>query len=142
MLQKKPYVVLWFLGAVLAIAFSVSYVLKIDTNLVINRYDSYIVIAHSYLFLLFSVWFLLCGLGYFILQKFKAKPIYTLTILHLLFTLLSLLGIFFDQFTNSDRVESILVWVSIVLFPVGQLLYFVHIMLSTLLKFKTKKSSF
>ena len=131
MLQNRPYLFLWFLAAVLAISFSFSYFFDIDNEFVLNFGDTYFVIRHSHLFLLFSLWLLLCGFGYFILKNYKISPIYSLTKLHIIFTLLTLFTIILDKFIDHNDIENILVWVAILLFPVAQIIYFMNIIAAT-----------
>jgi hypothetical protein len=134
MLKRKPHLVLWFIGALLAVGCCVSYLFKIDTNFLLTIGETYLVVAHSHIFLLGSLWFLLCGFGYFILQKYKIALVYSLTKIHLAATLLSLLGIVVDQFTNNDGVESVIAWASIMIFFLAQVVYFVNISIATVLK--------
>tara|TARA_R110002051_G_scaffold298457_4_gene365305 strand:- start:10874 stop:11323 length:450 start_codon:yes stop_codon:yes gene_type:complete len=140
-LNEKSHLVLWFIGAVLAIGCCVSYFFKIDTNFLLTIADTYIVVAHSHIFLLGSLWLLLCGFGYFILQKYEIKPICILTKIHLIITLLSLFGIVIDQYTNNDGLETVIAWMAIMIFFVGQIIYFINIIVATLFKIKTKKSN-
>tara|TARA_R110000868_G_scaffold125037_3_gene330399 strand:+ start:19364 stop:19810 length:447 start_codon:yes stop_codon:yes gene_type:complete len=139
--RERPYLVLWFIGALLAVGCCISYLFKIDTNFLLNVGATYFVVAHSHIFLLAALWFLLCGFGYFVLQRYGITLVYSLTKSHLWITLLSLLGIVIDQFTNNDGVETAIGWASIMLFCIGQLIYFINIIVSTMLKIKTKKSS-
>jgi len=138
MLKNKPHLVLWFIGALLAIGCCISYFFKIDTNFLLTLGETYLVVAHSHIFLLGALWFLLCGFGYFILQKYEITPIHSLTKIHLIATLLSLLGIVVDQFTNNDGVESVIAWTSILLFLVAQTIYFINITIATVLKVRVK----
>ena len=138
LLREKPYLVLWFIGALLAVGCSVSYFFKIDTNFLVTISDIYLVVAHSHIFLLGSLWFLLCGFGYFILLKYKITPIYSMTKIHLIITLLSLFGIVIDQFTNNDGLETIIAWFSILIFFIAQIIYFVNITVATTLKIRIK----
>jgi len=140
MLKDKPHIVLWFIGALLALGCSISYFFKIDTNFLLTIGDIYLVVAHSHIFLLGSLWFLLCGFGYFMLFTYKIKPIYVLTKIHLLITVVSLLGIVIDQYTNNDGLETVIAWLSIMAFFIGQIGYFINIMAATLIKIKTKKA--
>lgn len=135
-LKDKPHLVLWFIGAILAIGCCVSYLFKIDTNFLLTVGDLYLVVAHSHIFLLASLWFLLCGFGYFVLQKYGISPIYSLTKVHVLITLLSLLGIVIDQFTNNEELESLIAWIAIMLFFIGQIVYFMNIIVATVLSRK------
>lgn len=140
LLKEKPYLVLWFIGAFLAIGCTVSYFFKIDTNFLVTISDIYLVVAHSHIFLLGSLWFLLCGFGYFILLKYQIKPIYSMTKIHLIITLLSLFGIIIDQFTNNDGLETVIAWTSILIFFLGQIIYFVNIIVATVLKIRTENN--
>ena len=141
LLKERPYLVLWFFGALLAIGCCVSYLFKIDTNFLLNVGDTYFVVAHSHIFLLSSLWFLLCGFGYFFLKKFNIIPVYLITKIHLFITLLSLFGVIIDQFTNNDGVETLIVWASIMIFFIGQIIYFVNIIVATLLKLNQKNKT-
>lgn len=134
MLRKRPYLFLWFLAAILCLVYSVSYFYNIDTTFSLNIGDTYLVIAHLHLLFLFAVWLLLCGFGYFIISKYKITPIYSLTKLHIIVTLLTFFTIIIDQFINHNSLETVLVWVAILLFPIGQIIYFMNIIAATVLK--------
>ncbi|WP_047416732.1 hypothetical protein [Cellulophaga sp. Hel_I_12] len=133
MLRKRPYLFLWFLAAILCMAYGISYLFQIDTNFSLTVSDVYVVVAHSQLFLLFALWLLLCGFGYFVLGRYKITPVYSLTKLHILFTLLTFFIIIIDQFTNHNSLETVLVWVAILLFPIAQIIYFINIIAATVL---------
>ncbi|MDP5229744.1 MAG: hypothetical protein NWQ38_05070 [Cellulophaga sp.] len=133
MLRKRPYLFLWFLAAILCLVYSVSYFYNIDTTFSLNIGDTYLVIAHLHLLFLFAVWLLLCGFGYFIISKYKITPIYSLTKLHIIVTLLTFFTIIIDQFINHNSLETVLVWVAILLFPIGQIIYFMNIIAATVL---------
>tara|TARA_R110000868_G_C10830895_1_gene759376 strand:+ start:421 stop:861 length:441 start_codon:yes stop_codon:yes gene_type:complete len=140
LLREKPYLVLWFIGAILAVGCSISYFFKIDTNFLVTISDIYLVVAHSHIFLLGALWFLLCGFGYFILIKYQITPVYSMTKIHLLLTLLSLFGIVIDQFTNNDGLETVIAWLSIIIFFLAQTIYFINIVVATVFKIKIKNS--
>lgn len=140
LLKEKPYLVLWFIGAILAVGCSISYFFKIDTNFLVTISDIYLVVAHSHIFLLGALWFLLCGFGYFILIKYQITPVYSMTKIHLLLTLLSLFGIVIDQFTNNDGLETVIAWLSIIIFFLAQTIYFINIVVATVFKIKIKNS--
>lgn len=140
LLREKPYLVLWFIGAILAVGCSISYFFKIDTNFLVTISDIYLVVAHSHIFLLGALWFLLCGFGYFILIKYQITPVYSMTKIHLLLTLLSLFGIVIDQFTNNDGLETVIAWLSIIIFFLAQTIYFINIVVATVFKIRIKNS--
>ena len=140
LLREKPYLVLWFIGAILAVGCSISYFFKIDTNFLVTISDIYLVVAHSHIFLFGALWFLLCGFGYFILLKYQITPVYSMTKIHLLLTLLSLFGIVIDQFTNNDGLETVIAWLSIILFFLAQTIYFINIVVATVFKIRIKNS--
>ncbi|SMC44903.1 hypothetical protein [Cellulophaga tyrosinoxydans] len=140
LLREKPYLVLWFIGAILAVGCSISYFFKIDTNFLVTISDIYLVVAHSHIFLLGALWFLLCGFGYFILLKYQITPVYSMTKIHLLLTLLSLFGIVIDQFTNNDGLETVIAWLSIIIFFLAQTIYFINIVVATVFKIRIKNS--
>ncbi|QWX83196.1 hypothetical protein H0I23_12130 [Cellulophaga sp. HaHaR_3_176] len=135
MVRKTPHLILWFLGALLAVTYCSYFLFDIDeASLDINIYDTYYVIGYSSLFLSFAIWLLMCGFGYFILNKYKIKLIYSLTITHLILTLVWVVGVTINYFINGF--EDVIIWLSILVFPIAQILYFVNIMLSTLIKVK------
>jgi len=140
LLREKPYLVLWFIGAILAVGCSISYFFKIDTNFLVTISDIYLVVAHSHIFLLGALWFLLCGFGYFILLKYQITPVYSMTKIHLVLTLLSLFGIVIDQFTNNDGLETVIAWLSIIIFFLAQTIYFINIVVATVFKIRIKNS--
>lgn len=140
MLKKRPYLVLWFLGAVLCVAFAVSYFFKFDKTFVLNFSDTSFGIAHSQLFLLFAVWLLLCGFGYFILHKYGITPIYSLTKLHVTFTLLTFFAVIGDQLLDKTSLETTMVWIAILLFPIAQIIYFMNIIAATVLNIQENAS--
>ena len=49
----------------------------------INIHNTYYVIASTYIFLWFGLWFALCGLGYWIVNKLKVKLIHWMCWIHL-----------------------------------------------------------
>lgn len=133
MIRKTPHLVLWFIGALLAITYCSYFLFDIDeASFNINIYDTYFVIGYSSLFLSFAIWLLMCGFGYFILNKYNIKPLYSLTTAHLILTLMWILGVTINYFINGF--EDVIIWLSILVFPIAQILYFVNIMLSTLIK--------
>jgi len=100
----KPHILLWgltsiFLGYYIYYGFYYS-----DSTLDINIHDTYIVIAHAHFFNLLVTWFGLCGLGYWILYRYKVKLINWLTSIHIGFTILLSVIIFFPNlFTIVDN---------------------------------------
>ncbi len=140
MLQKRPYLILWFLGAILSVAYGFFYFMDLNTTFSLKIGDIYFEVAHIHLFFLFALWLLLCGFGYFVLNKYKIVPIYSLTKLHIFFTILTFFAIFIDQFTNHNSIETALVWTAILLFPVAQIIYFMNIIAATVLNLQEKNS--
>jgi hypothetical protein len=133
MLQKRPYLILWFLGAILSVAYGFFYFIDLNTAFSLNIGGIYFDIAHLHLFFLFALWLLLCGFGYFILSKYRITPIFSLTKLHIIFTLLTFFAIIGDQFSDHNTIESVLVWTAILLFPIAQIIYFMNIIAATVL---------
>ena len=63
-----------------------------------------------------------------------------MTKIHLLLTLLSLFGIVIDQFTNNDGLETVIAWLSIIIFFLAQTIYFINIVVATVFKIRIKNS--
>lgn len=107
----------------------------------LNVGDTYYVVAYFDFFLLFGIWFALCGLGYWIVSK-KGVKLYTWAhwvhvILSILpFVLLPLMTYFQesygpDQFDGLAAAQGLFV-LSLGGFVLGQLAYFLNILVSTL----------
>jgi hypothetical protein len=107
----------------------------------INVHDTYIIIAYASLFLWFGLWFTLCGLGYWIVSKFMVKLISWMYWMHLVmsifpFILLPTMGHYQvdPNIYNLGYYEFIFfLWIIIPFsFILGQLLYFLNILISTI----------
>jgi heme/copper-type cytochrome/quinol oxidase subunit 1 len=108
----------------------------------INIHDTYFVMAQADLFILTGLWFGLCGLGYWILFKLKIRVFPWMHWVHFVLSLLPFLMMSltnyispepsFENLTLLKRMDY--AWFLVVLgFLVGQTLYFLNILVSTLL---------
>lgn len=125
MIRRNPYLPLLIISIVL-LGLYCYYRLYSGSTIDINFHDTYYVFAKSHIFRVLTIWFTLCGLGYWIIIKYKSEPIYTLTLLHVV---LSCLAIFQLTLPNKTYNLSFLVWA---LFLIGQGIYFLNIFISTI----------
>ncbi|MCL6267612.1 hypothetical protein [Flagellimonas myxillae] len=145
-LHQKAHLIFWSFGIIL-IALQVLFtVVYPDSILDINVHDTYLVIAYAHLYNVLGTWFILCGLGYWIL-KLKGIPIIKWMFwLHLVFTLLFPLSFglnWYESHSNPNTYQWTM-WVStvsffgLVLFVLVQVFYFLNILISTLRKIKSR----
>ncbi len=133
---RKPHFVVWFY-VLLVLSFCM---LVKDTTADFSVSDWYLVISVFTLTIPIGFWLLLCGLGYFIVITLKKELSFLLTAIHLFFTLLALLGIYFPKLfvintydaRNKHVYETILVddqvlLLSCFVFFAVQILYFVNL---------------
>lgn len=111
----------------------------------INVHDTYFVMAHADLFVLTGLWFGLCGLGYWILFRLKIRAFPWMHWAHFVLSLLPFLMMSLANLISPEpSFESLALlkridyaWFLVLLgFIVGQTLYFVNILTSTI-KHKT-----
>lgn len=127
----------WMLSLVL-FALALYFYFFSDQSLIdVNIYDTYYVMAYFDFVLLFGVWFALCGLGYWIVVK-KGIKLYNLmqwthTILSILPFILVPVLVYHkpDQLDYLSLVQGLFI-VSLVGFALGQAVYFLNILISTL----------
>lgn len=131
----------WMLSLVL-FALALYFYFFSDQSLIdVNIYDTYYVMAYFDFFLLFGVWFALCGLGYWIVVKKGIKLYKWAHWIHVIlsilpFLLLPLLVYFqgnygFDEFVGLSVAQG-LFFLSFGGFVLGQAGYFLNILVSTL----------
>ncbi len=131
----------WMLSLVFfALAFYF-YVFSNQSLIDVNVHDTYYVVTYFDFFLLFGIWFVLCGLGYWIVA-IKGVKLYKWA--HWVHVILSILPFVFlpllvyfqgsygpDQFDRLYVAQGIFV-LSLGGFVLGQLAYFLNILVSTL----------
>ncbi|MCW5515095.1 hypothetical protein [Muriicola sp. Z0-33] len=101
-LEEKPYLVVWAFSIIILCVGLVAF-LTPEQTFDINIEDTYYVIALPNFLILVFLWFGLCGLGYYFLYFFKMKPIYWLTLIHLVLSILMAIPLCFpDGFTGAD----------------------------------------
>ncbi len=142
-IKAKPFITLWGLAFIFLVYTLYSQFYLIDTTLDINVHDTYYVIALRHVYSLLLIWFGLCGLGYWVvLSKFSIKLIDWLTIANLVFSLIGLFQIILpiNIFQQEPRYYSNTAFykgdylLSILLFFIGQIIYFLNVLLSTIKK--------
>jgi hypothetical protein len=151
-IHKKPYRYFVLTSLVLAIAYSY-YKFFTDEYLTVNIYDTYYVISNFFLFEFLTVWFALCGLGYWILYRFKIRLINWITFAHFfLSSILVIVMVFPNYFRVIDNElnrispnaivykydENMIFVLAIILFITIQILYFINIFISTIRNRKSK----
>lgn len=101
-LEEKPFLVLWVFSALILCLGLVAFLIPERTFDISIGY-TYYVIATPYLLILAFIWFGLCGLGYHLLLLYKMKPVYWLTLLHFVLSILMVIPICFSAwFTGAD----------------------------------------
>lgn len=145
-IKEKAHLVFWTLGIVL-IGFQVFFTLVYpNSTLDINIHDTYLVIAHAHLFNVLGTWFILCGLGYWILKLRGIKTIGWMFWLHLVFTILFPISLGAMDIDVKPGIENYqlyqilqsLWFFGLILFVLGQIIYFLNILISTLKKVKSR----
>lgn len=114
--------------------------LGIDPTLDINVHDTYFVIGYTYIFPVLSLWFILCSLGYWILFKVNILIIKWLFWVHFAYSILFILSYPLPHFRLEPFMEYIKLHrfldstevITILAFPIGQIVYFLNVLLSTL----------
>lgn len=144
--KDKAHLVFWILGIFL-IAFQVLLtIVRPDSTLDINIYDTYYVMAYTHLFHVLGVWSILCGFGYWVLKLRRIEIIGWMFLLHLIFTVLFPLSFAtshidinptMDNYKLIQYFES-LWFFGMILFVIGQILYFLNILSSAIRKLKSR----
>ncbi|WP_422349197.1 hypothetical protein [Flagellimonas sp.] len=145
-IKEKAHLVFWILG-ILLIALQVLFtVVYPQAILDLNIHDTYIIIACAHLFNVLGTWFILCGVGYWILKLRMIEIFGWMFWLHLIFTVLFPLSFAttnmdikptMENFRMIQYIES-LWFFGLILFVVGQGLYFLNIFISTLKRVKSR----
>ena len=120
-----------------------------EDTIYVNIYDTYFVLDKAILFEFLSVWFALCGLGYWILKRLKVCYFFWLSIVHLILSLLLIVPIVYPKYfrivdKEMDKFSSQITWyaydesviliLSLFAFLMVQLLYFLNLLLSAIRK--------
>jgi len=144
--KEKAHLIFWILG-ILLIALQVLFTMVYpEAILDINIHDTYIIIAYAHLFNVLGTWFILCGVGYWILKLRRIGIFGWMFWLHLIFTVLFPLSFAttnmdikptMENFRMIQYIES-LWFFGLILFVVGQGLYFLNIFISTLKRVKSR----
>jgi hypothetical protein len=151
-IHKKPYRHFVLTALILAIAFFY-YRFFTDKYLTVNVYDTYYVISKFFLFEFLAVWFALCGLGYWILYRFKIRLINWITFAHFFLSSILVIVMVFPAYfrvidNELNRIspnaivykydENMIFVLAIILFITIQILYFINIFISTIRNRKSK----
>lgn len=137
----------WMLSLVFFALGIYFYFFSSDSVLDINIHDTYYVIAYTYVFQWFGLWFALCGLGYWLVSNFKVKMIRWMHWMHLglsilPFVLMPIIGHYQVEpniYYLGNYMFILILWFMIPSsFILGQLLYFLNILISTIKNVKNK----
>ncbi len=146
---KKPHLIFLFAIPVLLLIGILSW----DTVLDINVHDTYFVIAHLHIAILLSVVFGLLGLGYWIVLKVGGKLSKVLTLVHMVFTIGGVLGLYLlpvFSFTSESTsnfpqyddlvIKNIMTVCVLVIMVCAQLLYLANVTIGVFGKRKNQVS--
>lgn len=135
---------LYFSLLLLSIAFLIGGFLSTDEILDINVHDTYYVVAHSFVYWVYSVWLLLLfGIyGLFDLLKIKLNNLFSKG--HIIGTIISILGLSFPYylifptpdfplFDENDKIQLCLT-INAIFFFVFQLLFLLNILITLIKK--------
>ncbi|WP_367278102.1 cbb3-type cytochrome c oxidase subunit I [uncultured Algibacter sp.] len=144
-LKNKPYIIFWIIGIIIFIPFFKH--ISFDSTIDINVHDTYFVVAHYHLGMIFLIFFVLIGLIYWVLNIFKRKKVNWLTICHIILTIMSTFLLFysdylfgsstfqsnnkypyFDGLLNSNLIKTL----AFLMFGIGQILFFFNILIGIL----------
>ncbi|GMN09906.1 hypothetical protein MTsPCn9_19490 [Croceitalea sp. MTPC9] len=149
MIKRSPHNVSWIFVIGLIISFFITKSYLENSVLDINVHDTYFVIAHVQIYIIFISWFLLCGFGYWVLKRFEVKLFSFLTVLHLIASLFGIIQLirtsaitnfpkrFYQNLVYPEESYSLIICVWIFFF-IGQLTYFLNILISTIRKKSNK----
>ncbi|QCW98659.1 hypothetical protein FGM00_00425 [Aggregatimonas sangjinii] len=144
LLREKPFVGLTVFSGLLFVLSYLRFFFFEGSTLDINIHDTYYVFSQHHLLNFTAIWIGLCAFGYWVLFKKGIRTIYGLTIAHLLFSILAIVGLIFDlgfispddtpnrDYQNTVYPKGMDFLVYILLFSIGQLLYFINITASTI----------
>jgi len=149
-IRNIPYVILWFIAAILIlIAHGISS-RQYDTTLDINIHDTYFVISYTHIFRFLAFWAVICAMGYWVLSRFNIKSFFWLTLSHLVLSIVSIFWLMFElsfvslqdapepYYQNTAFRSGADILVVFFLFPLAQLIYTLNILISIFLRNKNE----
>lgn len=132
---------------VFLLLFCAMYLSQNKGTMYINIYDTYLVFDYTTLFMFFAQWFVLIGLGYWVLDRFNIKMISSFQLVHFIGSLILLIPLCFPKYFRiedkefpysgaNDKIyyhydESAIFFLAFLLFIAVQLVYFLNILIST-----------
>ncbi len=145
-IRDKAHIVFWTLGIVL-FAFQI-YFTQVYPNSTfdINVHDTYYVVAHAHIFNVLGTWIILCGMGYWILKLCRVRILALMFWLHLILTILFTISLWVMDIEIKPGIENLelykimqsLWFFGLILFGLGQISYFLNILISTLRRVASK----
>lgn len=149
MIKRNPHIISWIFVMGLIISFFITKSYLENAAIDINVHDTYFVIAHVQIYIVFISWFLLCGFGYWVLRRFEVKLFSFLTVLHLIASVFGIIQLirtsaitnfpsrFYQNSVYPQEGYSLIICVWVFFF-IGQLIYFLNILVSTIRKNRNK----
>lgn len=144
-MKQKGHIIFWAIGIIL-IGLQLYFTLASpDSSLTLNVYDTYFVIASAHFFNVIGTWFILCGIGYWVLKLRNINAIRWMFWLHLILSVMVLMGAGASSIEVAPGLENmnmaialeVFGFFSLVFFILAQLIYFLNVLISTLRKVKS-----
>jgi len=139
-LPKEHHLVFWIISVIFFAIYLYSLLFNRDSFLDINIHDTYYLITHLHLFQILTLWFGICGLGYWFLFKWQIKIVQWMFWVHLIFSLLIILSYPLGLIEFEPNLENVqkriyvmmFIVILVLIFILGQVIYLINILLSTL----------